>query len=220
MFHQCNVGQSYPRIPALNMAPRAIDSPLCRLAGCAVSSLMQHGFRAKLTTVSIMRSTHLINAGKYSAGILYFFIYFNWRITSQSAYDFRFAMFIVFAVINSTYSLIWDLLMDWGLLRRKSKNFLLRDELAWRRTKWVRLARVLHESLADPVSQLYYVAIVVDICLRFTWVAYIPTEGSVRLRGFIIAVVETLRRWMWNVSISDDVRAQLTIPQSVHSCRI
>ena len=142
MLHQCNVGQSYPRIPALNMAPRAIDSPLCRLAGCAVSSLMQHGFRAKLTTVSIMRSTHLINAGKYSAGILYFFIYFNWRITSQSAYDFRFAMFIVFAVINSTYSLIWDLLMDWGLLRRKSKNFLLRDELAWRRTKWVRLALI------------------------------------------------------------------------------
>lgn len=53
---------------------------------------------------------HLLNAGKYSATIMYFFFYFNWRIDltrSGSSDDWRFALFIVFATLNSVFVASW-----------------------------------------------------------------------------------------------------------------
>lgn len=63
-----------------------------------------------LIIVSFFARLHLLNAGKYSATIVYFFFYFNWRIDmtrSGSSDDWRFALFIVFATINSVYVASW-----------------------------------------------------------------------------------------------------------------
>lgn len=55
-----------------------------------------------------------------------------------SRHDASFSLFIVFGCVNSCYSLTWDVLMDWGLLKRNSRHRLLRDELAYRH-RWVRV---------------------------------------------------------------------------------
>lgn len=76
-----------------------------------------------------------------------------------------------------------DLFFDWSLGRRGSKHLFLRPELGFKDYAWV-----------------YYVSVVVDVCLRLTWIIYIPTQiyPSVQLRGFIVALLEVFRRILWN----------------------
>lgn len=40
-------------------------------------------------------------------------------------------LWILASFINSCYTSVWDIKMDWGLLRPSSQNFLLRDELVF-----------------------------------------------------------------------------------------
>jgi hypothetical protein len=47
--------------------------------------------------------------------------------------------------------------------------------------------------------QVYYVAMVNNVIVRFIFVWYAPAPGKVtKLRSFIFAVMEMLRRWQWN----------------------
>ena len=90
--------------------------------------------------------------------VLYLFLYFYYRIQGESLSPFRqsflplmklsfnyagsnkdatFVAFIVFATINSCYSLVWDVLMDWNLFKRNAKYPLLRNELAYKDHIWV-----------------------------------------------------------------------------------
>lgn len=86
-----------------------------------------------------------------------------------------------FAAIFSTY---WDLVLDWGLLQKNSKNRWLRDKLL-----------VPHKSV-------YYVAIVFNILLRFVWMQTVLNfQVSFLHRQTLVAVVaflEILRRGVWN----------------------
>lgn len=124
--------------------------------------------------------THLVNAGKYTASILYLFLYFTYRIEGSNR-DATFVAFIVFACINSCYSFTWDVLMDWNLCKRNSKYPLLRNDLAFGNHIW-----------------FYYFALVTNLIGRFTWFIYLIPGQSVRLTGFIIALLETARRFQWN----------------------
>ncbi|SGY45788.1 BQ5605_C001g00338 [Microbotryum silenes-dioicae] len=94
---------------------------------------------------------HMLNGGKYTASILQFCFYYSWRIDGSTSIA-RKAIWMLFAVTNSCYTATWDIVMDWSLLQKNSKNFLLRNELGFRDQKWA-----------------YYVAIVVNIILRFSW---------------------------------------------------
>ncbi|KAL8291362.1 hypothetical protein RQP46_002340 [Phenoliferia psychrophenolica] len=124
---------------------------------------------------------HLLNAGKYTASIAYYFAYFGWRIGGSDGGWTR-SLWLFIAITNSIYTLTWDLIMDWSLLRKNSRHFLLRSELGFKESTWT-----------------YYVAIVLDTLLRFSWVWYLaPGLPSVQLRGFIIALLEVFRRIMWN----------------------
>ncbi|GAA5959606.1 hypothetical protein JCM3765_007215 [Sporobolomyces pararoseus] len=130
-------------------------------------------------------SLHLLNAGKYSATIVYFFFYFNWRIDmtrSGSSDDWRFALFIVFATINSVYVASWDILLDWSLGKRNPKHPFLRQELGFFKDNW----------------WLYYVFSVVNVILRFSWVIYLAPHPSASVQSYIIALIEASRRIMWN----------------------
>ena len=75
--------------------------------------------------------------------------------------------------------------MDWGLARRNTKHWMLRAEIS-------------------APAWFYYVAVVLDLVLRFGWVQYLPamarTSGapSVQLRGFLTALLEVFRRILWN----------------------
>ncbi|KAE8023211.1 hypothetical protein FH972_008937 [Carpinus fangiana] len=90
-------------------------------------------------------------------------------------------IFSACAAIVSTY---WDLVIDWGLLQRQSKNRWLRDKLL-----------VPHKSV-------YFVAMVLNVFLRFAWmqtvlgfqVSFLHAESLVT----IVACLEIIRRGIWN----------------------
>ena len=69
---------------------------------------------------------HLANGGKYFAAMVAVVVsltYHNYRTNGWMA------MFIISSILATTYQLYWDFVVDWGLLRADSKNFLLRDQL-------------------------------------------------------------------------------------------
>lgn len=87
--------------------------------------------------------------------------------------------------ITTIYSTYWDIVIDWGLLRRNSRNPWLRDKL-------------LISSKA-----VYFVAIVVNILLRLVWMQLVLdfNETAFLHRRAMIALVaclEILRRGIWN----------------------
>ncbi|BGP16090.1 hypothetical protein JCM10213_007531 [Rhodosporidiobolus nylandii] len=129
---------------------------------------------------------HLLNAGKYSCSIAYFAAYYGWRIHEHNgaAETWRFALFIVFATINTCYTSTWDLAMDWSLFNRNVKDpkrRFLRNELGFfKDTPW-----------------MYWVAAVVNVLIRFSWVLYL-TDKPVPILSYAVALAEAARRIMWN----------------------
>ncbi|KAL5722932.1 hypothetical protein ACHQM5_006389 [Ranunculus cassubicifolius] len=85
------------------------------------------------------------------------------------------------ATLVSTY---WDLIIDWGLLQRGSKNRWLRDKLIL------------------PHKSVYFVAIVLIIVLRLAWLQTVLNfRVSFLHRETLIAIVaslEIIRRSIWN----------------------
>ncbi|KAK1379542.1 phosphate transporter PHO1-like [Heracleum sosnowskyi] len=87
----------------------------------------------------------------------------------------------IIAAVTSTY---WDLVLDWGLLDRKSKNRWLRDKLV------------------IPHKSVYFVAMVLNILLRLAWlqtvldfeVSFLHPETLIT----IVASLEIIRRGIWN----------------------
>uniref|UniRef100_A0A3Q3JQ11 SPX domain-containing protein n=1 Tax=Monopterus albus TaxID=43700 RepID=A0A3Q3JQ11_MONAL len=101
--------------------------------------------------------------------------------------DMFFYLLIVFSIISSLYTLIWDLRMDWGLFDRGAgENTFLREEIVY------------------PHKAYYYCAIVEDVILRFAWTTQISlaTMNKIYSVGDIIATVlaplEVFRRFVWN----------------------
>ncbi|KAH9941793.1 EXS-domain-containing protein, partial [Epithele typhae] len=125
--------------------------------------------------------THLINAGKYGAGVAASLFYYLWR-AHGGLHGPYFVAWCVFATVNSLYAGAWDLLMDWSLLRPRARYFLLRPDLLY----------------TNNIS-FYYFAIVTNSLLRFMWVMYIPEQGpNSIIRSFVAGFLEVLRRWQWN----------------------
>uniref|UniRef100_A0A5B6Z511 Putative EXS family protein isoform 1 n=1 Tax=Davidia involucrata TaxID=16924 RepID=A0A5B6Z511_DAVIN len=86
------------------------------------------------------------------------------------------------ATIASTY---WDIVIDWGLLRRNSKNPWLRDKLL-----------ISNKSV-------YFVAMVLNVILRLAWMQSVLgfREAPFLHRTALIALVaslEIIRRGIWN----------------------
>ncbi|CAE6434665.1 unnamed protein product [Rhizoctonia solani] len=125
---------------------------------------------------------HLTNAVKYVASIIYYLTYYIWRKNDMD-YDIHLAVFVTFATINSLFGAYWDYTMDWGVLQVQGAQYkLLRKELAY--SGWI---------------PAYYVAIVANVLIRFSWIGYIPRGGPpITTRSFIISVLEMFRRVQWN----------------------
>ncbi|XP_009602127.1 phosphate transporter PHO1 homolog 9-like isoform X2 [Nicotiana tomentosiformis] len=87
--------------------------------------------------------------------------------------------------ITTVANTYWDIVIDWGLLQRNSKNRWLRDKLL------------------VPHKIVYFVAIVLDIILRLVWmqlVLDIQELPFLHKKAFVavVASLEILRRGMWN----------------------
>ncbi|RJE17769.1 signal transduction protein Syg1 [Aspergillus sclerotialis] len=124
---------------------------------------------------------HLLNFGKYIFTILYYCTLSLWRIDEDTRYR---AVFITFALLNAIYTSVWDLAMDWSLCNPYAKGRFLRDVLAFRR-QWV-----------------YYIAMVIDVVIRFNWIFYaIFTHniGHAKVLSFVVCFSEVCRRGLWSI---------------------
>jgi len=125
---------------------------------------------------------HLVNCGKYLFIISYHMTLSIWRI-DKSNQSFK-AAFIAIAIVNSIYTTVWDVGMDWSLLDPYAKWPFLRKNLGFKQT-WA-----------------YYLAMFVDPILRCTWLLYIVDADQLQLQHstlmpFLLGAVEVLRRFMW-----------------------
>ncbi|KAK4157608.1 protein SYG1 [Chaetomidium leptoderma] len=124
---------------------------------------------------------HLVNCGKYTMTILTALWLSLYRIGDSNT---NLSFFIAFASINAVYCSIWDLFMDFSLLQAGANKKLLRNITAIR-----------------PVW-IYYVIMVVDPILRFSWIFYAifthNTQHST-LVSFMVALAEVVRRGMWTL---------------------
>ncbi|GAB6031448.1 hypothetical protein CHUAL_009219 [Chamberlinius hualienensis] len=131
---------------------------------------------------------HLANAGKYST--TFFVILFSslnsfYEGDYKDTYNPFFYLWIAAMIVNSLYSYIWDLKMDWGLFDKNAgENKFLREE-------------VVYSS-----NGYYYFAVVEDFILRFGWTLSVSLIESGYIHSdimvTILAPLEVFRRFVWN----------------------
>ncbi|KAM1300057.1 hypothetical protein PS1_011446 [Malus domestica] len=97
----------------------------------------------------------------------------NWKILAG-----------IFSIVAAIYGTYWDLVVDWGLLQRRSKNRWLRDKLL------------------VPYKSVYFIAMVLNVLLRFAWlqtvlnfsVSFMHTQTMIS----VVASLEIIRRGIWS----------------------
>ncbi|KAJ8123374.1 hypothetical protein ONZ43_g666 [Nemania bipapillata] len=122
---------------------------------------------------------HLVNCGKYVMTILSYVTLSLYRIDNTHPI---LALYITFSVVNSIYTSVWDLFMDFSLLQADARHPFLRDILGLKR-RW-----------------LYYIIMVIDPILRFNWIFYAIFTHDVQhstITSFLVSLSEVIRRGMW-----------------------
>ncbi|TPX47847.1 hypothetical protein SeMB42_g03188 [Synchytrium endobioticum] len=126
---------------------------------------------------------HALNAVKYILSLAV--VYLSAAQNIQGTTLLR-GLWIFFSICASLYATAWDIFWDWGLGRNSpdQKHPFLRTELSY------------------PFVWLYYLAMPLDLVLRFGWAITLSPSFWVRefpALGFILAVVELGRRTLWNL---------------------
>ncbi|VVA92602.1 unnamed protein product [Arabis nemorensis] len=114
-----------------------------------------------IIVASCLRTAYTLNRGN------------TWNITAW-----------VFSGVATFYATYWDIVVDWGLLRRGCKNSFLR------------------EKLLVPHKTVYHAAMVLNVVLRLVWLqtlldlkfSFLHRETMVAL----MACLEIVRRGIWN----------------------
>ncbi|XP_010495726.1 PREDICTED: phosphate transporter PHO1 homolog 3-like [Camelina sativa] len=90
----------------------------------------------------------------------------------------------VFSFIAAIFCTWWDFVHDWGLLNRTSKNRWLRDKLL------------------VPQKKVYFIAMVLNVLLRFAWIQTVLDFNFKFMHRqtmvTIVASLEIIRRGIWN----------------------
>uniref|UniRef100_A0A914HAM7 Xenotropic and polytropic retrovirus receptor 1 n=1 Tax=Globodera rostochiensis TaxID=31243 RepID=A0A914HAM7_GLORO len=132
---------------------------------------------------------HLVNAGKYATTFLV--VATNslskwWSMEKASDTTLFFYLWIASYIISFTYTFLWDVFMDWGLIDPKAPKEapFLREEMIYG-SKWY-----------------YYFAIFEDFVLRLSWVMNVSLAEAWTLHAdflvCIMAPLEVIRRFIWN----------------------
>ncbi|CAI0462926.1 unnamed protein product [Linum tenue] len=132
-----------------------------------------NGLKYFVTIVAVtMRTAYVLDKG------------FTWLVLAW--------VFSAIAAIGSTY---WDLVFDWGLLQRHSKNWWLRDKLL------VPSKRVYYLAMVSP-ERFKLFRQVLNVLLRFAWLQTVLGYNLVPLHKqttvAIVASLEIIRRGIWN----------------------
>lgn len=140
---------------------------------------------------------HMVNAGKYTAGMMKVVaatlaIRFN-----HEPWTFYFTLVIY--VIATFYTLYWDFIMDWGFFKvqdinGKPKRKILRKKLV----------------LEKEYHNFYYLAIINNFILRWVWLIpvliknlntseyFLNTTKASIIKSYIFPMLEIFRRGCWN----------------------
>ncbi|WCJ22197.1 EXS (ERD1/XPR1/SYG1) family protein [Euphorbia peplus] len=90
----------------------------------------------------------------------------------------------IFSVAAAVFSTYWDVVIDWGLLQRSSKNRWLRDKLL------------------VPHNSVYFGAMGLNVLLRFAWLQTVMGLAFFGLHEqttiALVACLEIIRRGIWN----------------------
>lgn len=91
-------------------------------------------------------------------------------------------------VINTIYSFLWDIYMDWGLGRPRSSTG---------KRQWP----FLRPTLVYQWASLYYIIMPMDLALRATWSLKLSSHLQEHASGqtwiVLFEVLEVFRRWGW-----------------------
>mmetsp|Transcript_24499 Transcript_24499/g.37219 ORF Transcript_24499/g.37219 Transcript_24499/m.37219 type:complete len:222 (+) Transcript_24499:2-667(+) len=140
---------------------------------------------------SLTKTLQRVNLLKYLTAvpvIFFAFLYTQPDAASPLGYssqDFEF-MFAIAAVVNSMFSYLWDLVMDWGLLQAGAEPFGLRSVLLFR-----------------GIWGCYYLVIVTNLVGRGLWSLRWVPQVVVFFGPFTLVTLqqaaEVSRRCMWNI---------------------
>ncbi|KAL0456964.1 UNVERIFIED_CONTAM: Phosphate transporter [Sesamum latifolium] len=124
---------------------------------------------------------HLANLGKYVSAM----VAAGARLTyARQPSQLWMIIVLVTSVAATVYQLYWDFIKDWGLLKPKSKNPWLRDDLILKN------------------KGIYYASIALNFVLRVAWVETVMRFNigmfESRLIDFLLASLEVIRRGHWN----------------------
>lgn len=130
----------------------------------------------------------LANLGKYVSAMIAAGARLSFA--NQPHNDFLLALVVITSTIATIYQLYWDFVQDWGLLKPRSKNPWLRDELI------IKQKTVYFLSMAlNFVLRLAWVQTVMH--LKMTGPGYRETPGD-KVTAFVLASLEVIRRGHWN----------------------
>eukprot|EP00253_Pinus_taeda_P032366 PITA_32366 len=128
--------------------------------------------------------SQIANGGKYISALIAVLVRLTYE-TNQT--KLCLALYIVSSTIATVYQFYWDVVMDWGLLQRKSVNPWLRDQL------------ILKSR--SP----YFISMAADALLRLTWLYSLILHQVCGFESidrkhldFIFGMAEIARRGMWN----------------------
>ena len=115
-----------------------------------------------------------------------------------------FLPYVIIASVTTTFAIIWDFYMDWGLFRKNSKILFLRDNILY------------------PVKY-YYIAMPINVILRLTWLSILIDFKNDEIKNFCISLFEIYRRLQWclfrieneNANNPDKYRDVLEIPDII-----
>ncbi|KAL0376813.1 UNVERIFIED_CONTAM: Phosphate transporter [Sesamum calycinum] len=124
---------------------------------------------------------HLANLGKYVSAM----VAAGARLTyARQPSQLWMIIVLLTSVVATVYQLYWDFVKDWGLLKPKSKNPWLRDDLILKN------------------KGIYYASIALNFVLRVAWVETVMRFNigmfESRLIDFFLASLEVIRRGHWN----------------------
>ena len=145
---------------------------------------------------------NLWNALKYSTAFPLVWAGYMRRHRPSPRHD---RLFVLAAIVQSSYCFFWDVQMDWGLLRRNP-----RARFGW---------SLRNELLIAPSPIMYLTLCIFNFALRFVWaltlfgVASSPGGGM-----FFLEAVEILRRTVWaifRIEWEYIVKVRLTPPTAV-----
>ena len=102
---------------------------------------------------------HLANAGKYMSAMAAVALKITYTKKSGEGW---LIIFFITSSVATIYQVYWDLVIDWGLLRRNSRNKWLRDQLLLD-SKWIYFASMVR-TLYAALSKLVSTSTLVIVC--------------------------------------------------------